>query len=477
MHLKKAVFIVLDIALFSNFFTFSQENSNSIGTYAITVQRTNADVYENTTADVFFETEYDTYTNNYGKWIKIVSEKNEISKHKFSQYFADWQYSGQNEDFFQYSTNRAEQEKKIELCYDKAIKKFGVGTALIATTWIVSFVVPSGTLVHATVLIIANNVTEAALAGSVVGGITSCGIALLQGKNTDEVFFESVNGLSEGYIIGALTGLVSGTGKIYKLTKESKAAKSFSGQKTIFDGKVFNENGEEIGVFRGKLPAIGDGHSWQLIEDGNGNFIKILETHGDFYEEDFLRKQLIAKSNDYIKTLSLKEQDIIGQYTTRHYLTVNSKLRNGIIDDEIKTLKNIVRNNKSPNTITVFRGDNGFIGNRPITIRNGKFNLPHPEEVITNSSFTSTSLQPKYAISFSKNEIPIFEEIIIPEGSNALYISDSAKGLYGVYQQEVLLDSESKFKILETAVLQPGTILKDGTVIEQTTAFVKMILL
>ena len=67
-----------------------------------------------------------------------------------------------------------------------------------------------------------------------------------------------------------------------------------------------------------------------------------------------------------------------------------------------------------PEDVSVFRGVNGFVGDIPITMRNGKFNLPKTGDIISSKAFTSTSLNAKYAGAYlNKSEIPILQEILV----------------------------------------------------------------
>lgn len=51
-----------------------------------------------------------SYSGNYGKWLKTMADASPSERTKFVQYFSDWQWSGQEKDFFSYSASRAEQE-------------------------------------------------------------------------------------------------------------------------------------------------------------------------------------------------------------------------------------------------------------------------------------------------------------------------------------------------------------------------------
>lgn len=224
-------------------------NEGGIGVYNKVVNKTENDVYNSVTNNVYNNIENDVYANGYGKYLKLVTEKGVDAERNFVKYFSDWQWSGQKEDFYTYSASRAEQEKQIALCYDTAIKKFGAGTAIVATTWVVSFVVPGGTVYQAAVLIIAKSTTIGAFSGGAIGAVSSAGIAYLQGKRGDELLYDTVKGASDGYLIGSITGLAEGSVKVAKLFNEAKKLKDFSGVETIFDGKVYDANGKLIGKY------------------------------------------------------------------------------------------------------------------------------------------------------------------------------------------------------------------------------------
>ena len=198
------------------------ENGYSIydSIYSDGTEATITSIYEKTTIS-YCE---DIYIGRYGEYLEATSN-NPIVRQRFVNYFSDWQQLGFKEDFFQYSKNRAETEKQIEYCYNAAIKKFGIGTAIVATTWIVAYVVPGGTIYQAAILVIAKATTVNALSGAMVGGITSAGISLLKGKTAEEILYSGITGAADGYLIGSITGLFEGSTKVYRLAKESKSLK------------------------------------------------------------------------------------------------------------------------------------------------------------------------------------------------------------------------------------------------------------
>lgn len=307
----------------------------------------------------------DKYIGNYGKFLDVTSDNLEARK-RFVSYFTDWQRLGMPDDFFEYAGDRAEQEKQIEYCYNRALLKFGVGTGIVATTWIVAFAVPGGTVYQAAVLIIAKSTTVGALSGGTIGGITSAGIGLLQGKRGDELVYYTVNGAADGYLVGAITGLVQGTGKVYKLSKEATKLKNFSGVKTIFDNKVYDANGKYLGKYLGKYPkntinmdkvgTISNGvpYKTQLVNDAQGNFYNAVmpefkgptirlpdelqfagrKAHNDYVWEVLNSKELCAE-NGISKKLATELLNKKDQYTIHH---LGEKNMIQLVDSEIHSL-------------------------------------------------------------------------------------------------------------------------------------------
>lgn len=191
---------------------------------------------------------------------------------------------------------------------------------------------------------------------------------------------------------------------------------------------------------------------------------------------NFKITKLIDSSNALISKFPKETQEAIAKYTTRSHLTINRNLRNGQPDKTADLIMGAIKRSKVPEEVTVFRGADGFLGDISVTIRNGKYNLPKTGEIITNKAFTSTSLNAKYAKSYLNSaDVPILQEIIVPKGSQGLYISDYAKGVFGPNQQELLLNAGAKFKIVETKILKAGTEI-GGVILEKPTALVRLVL-
>lgn len=190
-----------------------------------------------------------SYTENalvgmYGKYLEIVAEENPQARDKFVQYLSDWQWTGQDKDFLTYSKNRAQQEEQLNHLYDEALKKFGAGSAIIATTWILSWVVPGGQVVSTALFVVAKTTTITALTGAASGGVISAGISFAQGKRGDELFHATINGVADGYFMGAVTGLVTGS---FSAIKTFSHAVNVGNNIYTKGGNVLDKYGKTIG--------------------------------------------------------------------------------------------------------------------------------------------------------------------------------------------------------------------------------------
>ena len=221
----------------------SNEGETEYGIFEIIAES----VFQGADDSVFEGSEYSVVESSvsgiFEKWHATVLDADPDTKADFVRYLADWQWS-QSEDFLTYSSNRAEQEKQIERSYSAAIAKFGVGTAIVGTVWIVSWVVPGGQVLSVSLLVIAKTTTVAALSGGAVGGLLSAGISYAQGKRGEELLYETINGTADGYLIGAVTGVVLGS---YSAVKTFSNAIAVEGNVYTKSGFVFNGKGVEIG--------------------------------------------------------------------------------------------------------------------------------------------------------------------------------------------------------------------------------------
>nr|MBP3281286.1 hypothetical protein [Treponema sp.] len=247
--MRRFFIFLLFIAMLPLFAGKSSGNKKLGNSFYNSYENSYKDSYSSSYKSAYKNAYHNLYDPNYGKYLKFVIENDAIAEENFVKYFSDWQWSGQEQDFFSYAESRAERERKLADCYDAAIKKFGIGTALVATSWMVAFVVPGGQIFTLSMMVIAKEVTIGALSGGAIGAVTSAGIAYMQGKRGDELLCETINGAADGYLVGAVTGLVSGGAKAIKEARKAKMMKSFSGTETIFCENVYDETGKLIGKY------------------------------------------------------------------------------------------------------------------------------------------------------------------------------------------------------------------------------------
>jgi len=225
-------------------FNVVDSNLHSIGVYDIVVSKTQRDVYDSVVDSLIQETIKSSYANGYEKWLEITSSASPEVRQSFVRYFSDWQWQGQKESFFTYAKSRAEREQQIDRIYKAAVTKFGVGSALVATTWIVSYVTPAGQILSLSLLIIAKQTTMQAISGAVIGGLTQASLAYIEGKRGEELLYATINGSADGFLIGAITGLATGV---------FQSVKIFSGATVVEDeiltktGLVLDKKGKVIG--------------------------------------------------------------------------------------------------------------------------------------------------------------------------------------------------------------------------------------
>ena len=165
------------------------------------------------------------------KELTYIIEDDTFSRQRFIDSFADSLYLQEM------------RREHLELCYERAIAKFGIGTVIVATTWLVAFVVPGGAIYQFSVITIAKAATAGALSGGPIGGVTSAGVAYLQGKRGDELIYETVNGTADGVLIGAITGVAEGAVRVGLYAKDMK---KISDAYTIFANRVFDSSGNMI---------------------------------------------------------------------------------------------------------------------------------------------------------------------------------------------------------------------------------------
>ena len=230
-------------SIYDKSLTVFGEGESEFGVYEVIAEKGSRNIARSVTESSEYSIVESSVSGIFGKWHKTVLAADPKTKADFVRYLADWQWS-QKEDFLTYSSNRAEQEKKVERSYCAAIAKFGVGTAIVGTVWIVSWVVPGGQVFSVSLLVIAKATTVAAFSGGAVGGLLSAGISYAQGRRGEELLYETINGTADGYLIGALTGAILGS---YSTVKTFSNAIAVEGNVYTKSGLVFNGKGIEIG--------------------------------------------------------------------------------------------------------------------------------------------------------------------------------------------------------------------------------------
>ena len=232
-----------NISIFNKNLYVINEYGKGYGTFELSAEKSVFDIGQISSASSKKNSYEYSHSGTYGKWVKTVTDIDPKTRANFVKYLSDWQWS-QKQDFLTYSSSRVEREKEIELCYNAAIAKFGIGTAIIGTVWIVSWVVPGGQVFSVSLLVIAKATTIGALSGGAIGGITSAGIAYAQGKRGDELLYATINGAADGYLIGAITGFAEGT---FTAIKTFSGAIAVDGNIYTKAGLVFDKSGKTIG--------------------------------------------------------------------------------------------------------------------------------------------------------------------------------------------------------------------------------------
>ena len=191
--------------------TIISSDFDGIGVYVNPYQNVFASPISSVVQPYTIDYEIDPYINGYGKYIEIVTSINPREKEKFVSYFTDWAKNTEGKDFYSYTTDRATAELVIENCYAMAIEKFGVGTAIIAVPIVISYFVPGGSILSTSLIVIAKASSKMALFGGLSGASLAATVSFLENDNIDKVVYKSISGGADGFLIGAITGIVSGT--------------------------------------------------------------------------------------------------------------------------------------------------------------------------------------------------------------------------------------------------------------------------
>ena len=189
------------------------------------------------------EYKIDPYINGYGKYLEIVTSIDPKAKDSFVSYFADWARNNEGKDFFSYTEERARAELAIENCYIAALEKFGVGTAVIAVPFVLSYLVPGGSIFSTSLIVIAKTSSRVALLGSASGATLAATFSFLRNDDIEDVVYKTISGAADGFLVGAITGSVSGAWS---------SIKNFSNA-IAFDNKIVNLKSKLVYDNKGEL--------------------------------------------------------------------------------------------------------------------------------------------------------------------------------------------------------------------------------
>ena len=372
--MKKTINISFLIILFFNLVLST--SSYSVGVYETSYENANYDTIENIREDIYENVHIniveDVYLHDFDKYLRITLGNDEAS---FVEYFSDWQKTALDKNFFEYSQFRSDSEQLAKKLYKYAISNIAIGTVIIVTPFIVSFLAPSESIVTAVFYTVGKQTLNFATSGAIIGGAIECAneaINYYSKNNLSSVNLTLANllkGISLGFKDGAIVGLIAGGVKSYNIYHNAEVI-SRNGEPIILcgDGKIRdfkgavcdkfqnycgiidNTNGRAV-VNRGMLGRTnrnGIEYKYFLADDGNGNFAKIVNP--DFErlvaKEYSVPRELWSSSdksiqwckNQYIKDLSSPNvENILGiskkeaamrlRYETRSNLRDNSFMK------------------------------------------------------------------------------------------------------------------------------------------------------
>lgn len=288
--------------------------SNDVGIYESSYYNLNEQVNENIHTDIYedlyYDIEEDVYLNDFSKFLSIKLENDEAS---FISYFNDWQKNNLDTDFYQYAKNRSDNEIQIRKLYKKAVMKFGIGSVIVITPFVISFFTPAGPValsflsIGTTALKFAS---RGALIGATIEAITQC-YQSYNGVNEESIkerIARILDAGATGFLTGAIAGSITEARVSYKLYHNAavynNSVNGLEGKIVCGDGKIRDFKGKVLGNFTGDLHSIngraiindymagktnkkGVRYVKMLADDGKGNFFTV--TQPDF------SKSIIAK--------------------------------------------------------------------------------------------------------------------------------------------------------------------------------------
>ena len=331
--------------------------SDGIGSYRFSYQDNSSSVYESAYSPVYSLVEAETYFGGYDRFLETVISIDPLARYNFVSYFSDWDSNNRDTNFWEYSANRAEFEKKLEHCYDEAIKRFGIGTAIVAVPWIISYVVPGGQVFHVAVLFIANATTKGALIGFASGAGISLVSSLLNSDTQEDIIYKTIDGASTGYLIGAVSGLVEGS-----LSAAWKFSDAVAIQKNVYTrkGVVYNTKGKVIGhtlLSDGTVIGYTDNNIvYSFSDDIVDELIKDSKSSRMFYITDGVLKNIDGTSlgqpfrthggavlgySREGKLFTLADESIVSnvEKSAHYYINGNNQVVNLFDDSVVGTIK------------------------------------------------------------------------------------------------------------------------------------------
>lgn len=171
--------------------------------------------------------------------------------------------------------SEVEKEKKLNEIYAKALKKFAIGTAVIAVE--VVLYTFGGPVVSAIALCSLKGSTSMAVSGALAGGAASIFYSAAEGDDFDTIISKSIDSASDGYMVGAIIGGTIGGVSGYKNLKDQIQSYSSCGYDYDIDelGRPTHVSGKlrlEQGI-RNKNAQLTAGGIDRLPTDDGGHLI------------------------------------------------------------------------------------------------------------------------------------------------------------------------------------------------------------
>lgn len=271
--------------------TILSENSSFIdledceiyGSYVITHGKSFIDPYLTSYMNNSIDTAIVTTTSNYiGEFDRYLTITLGTDRNRFINYLLDWQKAGMEDDFFSYVKKTYDEKKLISQLYDEAILKFGVGSVVLVVELTIFYLSPEPITKAIALICLKDSLINSSI-GALTGGVVANFAATQNGDSSELIIAKTINGIADGYMIGAITGTVSGiaTGKIvFKDAFNSKTGI------ILKNGAVISPTGKTIGQAlknqQNQFSYIVQGDSvfdlngisiGKILTNENGNFI------------------------------------------------------------------------------------------------------------------------------------------------------------------------------------------------------------